>query len=37
MYQYHKFCECGRILTLEEMHQGDKCQQCKAALEPNAK
>ena len=25
----HKFCKCGRILTLEEMRQGDKCQSCK--------
>lgn len=24
----HKFCKCGRILTLEEMRQGDKCSRC---------
>lgn len=30
MYEYHKFCECRNILTIEEMRQGDKCSKCKA-------
>lgn len=25
----HKFCSCGRVLTLEEMRQGDKCRKCQ--------
>lgn len=26
---YHKFCKCGRILTLEEMRNGDRCALCQ--------
>ena len=27
----HKWCinKCGRILTIEEIEQGDKCNRCK--------